>query len=219
MEPEKGQENVLVFCAHNDDNIIGAGGTLAKYAREGKEVLSVIFSYGEKAHPLLKSHEAIRMRVLESKKADSVIGAKGMIYLGLKEGKFAEQIAQKRLGQKIKRIINSKKPVKIFTHSPDDPHPDHRAVHQTVMEVTDKIRHKCDIYSFDIWNPLNVRQRDKPRLVVDITQTMAQKIRAVRLHSSQWMTLLTMVPAIYIRGLANGLYAGSKYAEVFVKIR
>lgn len=29
---------VLVFAPHNDDEVLGVGGTIAKYAREGYEV-------------------------------------------------------------------------------------------------------------------------------------------------------------------------------------
>lgn len=44
----------MVFCAHPDDEVLGAGGTIAKYAREGKKVIAVIFSYGESSHPWMK---------------------------------------------------------------------------------------------------------------------------------------------------------------------
>ena len=50
-------------------------------------------------------------------------------------------------------------------------------------------------------------------------ETFKQKIKAIREHESQWMALATMIPAVYIRGLLNGLDKGVKYAEVFVKLR
>ena len=40
------KNTVLVICAHPDDEIIGAGGTIATYAREGKDVITIIFSNG-----------------------------------------------------------------------------------------------------------------------------------------------------------------------------
>ncbi|MEK6845367.1 MAG: PIG-L family deacetylase, partial [Nanoarchaeota archaeon] len=40
-------ETVVVFGAHSDDFVIGAGGTIAKYQQEGKKILAVVFSYGE----------------------------------------------------------------------------------------------------------------------------------------------------------------------------
>jgi len=36
------KETILVLAAHNDDQAIGAGGTLAKYAQEGKKVISLL---------------------------------------------------------------------------------------------------------------------------------------------------------------------------------
>lgn len=212
-------DSILCLCAHNDDHVIGAGGTLAKYAREGNDVITVIFSYGEKSHPWLQDKEVVKMRVEESKVADKVIGAKKLYYLGLKEGQFVEGVKDKKLVTKLKRLINVIKPVKIFTHSIDDPHPDHRAVFNTVNDIISSIRHKCDVYSFDIWNPLSIRNRDKPKLVVDVSKTFKFKIRAIQEHKSQWMALAWMIPATYLRGLLNGLDKGVKYAEVFVKLR
>ena len=215
----KKKEAVLLFCAHNDDHIIGAGGTLAKYAKEGIDVVTVIFSYGESTHPWLKDSEIIKKRVAESRKADDIVGGDKLYYFGLKEGKFLEEIEKKKIENKIKRFINIVRPIKIFTHSLDDFHPDHKAVYETIIKIMDEIDYECDMYSFDIWNPLNIRHRNKPKLVVDISKTFKQKIKAIREHESQWMALATMIPAVYIRGLLNGLDKGVKYAEVFVKLR
>ena len=44
---EKRKEAVLFLCAHNDDQLIGAGGTIAKYAKEGKKIVTIVFSFGE----------------------------------------------------------------------------------------------------------------------------------------------------------------------------
>ncbi len=216
---KKDNKPIIVFCAHNDDNIIGVGGTIAQYIKEGREVISVIFSYGEATHPWLKEREAIKMRVNESQQADRILGASRTSYLGLKEGKFIEEINSKDIKAKIKRIINIVRPEKIFTHSPDDPHPDHRAVYSAITQIMDELKYKCDVYSFDIWNPFNIRHRNKPKLFIDITATFPLKVKAFKLHKSQWLAMLTMLPAMYIRAILNGLSKGVKYAEVFVKLR
>ena len=213
------KEVVLVFCAHNDDQILGVGGTIAKYAREGKEVIVVIMSYGETTHLWLKRQEAVKMRVSESRKSDKIFGVKKTYYFGLTEGKFEEQFENKELYKKMKALISIIRPSKIFTHSFDDPHRDHKAVYNIVMRVMDDIDYVCDVYSFDIWNPFNIRKRDSPKLVVDITDTFKLKIKAFRLHKSQWMTKLIMLPLTYIRAMANGLNREVRYAEVFYKLK
>jgi len=56
------KESILVFSAHSDDFVIGAGGTIAKYVREGKKVQAIVFTYGEKSHPWLKG-EVVQSKV------------------------------------------------------------------------------------------------------------------------------------------------------------
>ena len=86
------KEIIIFFCAHNDDHIIGAGGTLAKYVKEGKEVYTIIFSYGEGSHPHFKRRVAVEMRVKESARATKILGGKPVVYLGLREGHFREDL-------------------------------------------------------------------------------------------------------------------------------
>jgi LmbE family N-acetylglucosaminyl deacetylase len=210
---------VIIFCAHNDDNIIGVGGTAALYSSKGVDVISVIFSYGEKSHPWLQKKEVIRMRVEESQKADIIVGGEKTYYLGLNEGNFPFEVQERNIKDKIARFIEELKPSRIFTHSEDDFHPDHRAVYSAVFSTVEKLDYKGDVYSFDVWNPFAVRNRNRPRLVVDVTKTFRKKIQAFRLHKSQWMTMVTMIPAVYARAFFNGLEYGFTYAEVFVKIR
>jgi len=59
---------ILFLCAHNDDQIVGAGGTIAKYAKEGRKIVTIIFSFGETSMPYLQEKISRRTRVLESKR-------------------------------------------------------------------------------------------------------------------------------------------------------
>lgn len=219
---KKIRQNIVVFCAHNDDHVIGAGGALAKYAKDGFNIYTYIFSYGESSHPHLDSGVIIKTRVKESRNADKAIGGKGTFYLGLAEGKFAEEVEQREFKDKIKSYIFDKKPAKIFTHSKDDPHPDHRAVFRVVSEVlkdiAKKMKFDSDIYMFDVWNPLAARGRNAPKLVVDVSDTFKQKINAMKCHKSQKAAMIFMYPAVYSRAVINGLNYHTKYAEVFYKL-
>jgi len=216
---EEKSEIILVFCAHNDDQILGLGGTLAKYAKEGKEIVSIIFSFGESSHPWLIPKEIIETRVRESKKADKILGIKESIYLGLKEGNFLKQIKEKNIDKKIKDILKKYKPIKIFTHSRDDPHPDHQAVHKVVLDVADKIKKKYDVYTFTVWNPIKLLKRNNPKLVIDITKTINKKVNAFQIHKSQKVAKVSLMWSIYFRAFMNGFQNKMKYAEIFYKVR
>lgn len=210
---------VLVFCAHSDDQVIGAGGTIAKFAREGVEVRTIICSYGEMSHPHLDPLEIRKTRVLESKRADTVLGGKGVQFLGLHENKFFEEFSDRGLHGKLVRRIKEFRPDAIFTHSSDDPHPDHRAVHKLVLRMRESIGGPCEIYTFDIWNVFNVRKRRNPRLSVDISSTFVRKLDALSAFRSQKVALFTLVWSVYTKAIANGLRRGTRYAEVFYKVR
>ncbi len=216
---KKKSETVLVLCAHNDDHILGVGGTLAKYNKEGKNIVVIIFSYGESSHVWLKENETIKMRVKESHQADKYLGIEKTYYYGLKEGNIEKEFDEKKLKQKLKRTIKILDPIKIFTHSFDDLHPDHRAVYRKVIETLNEIKRDFELYSFDIWNPFNLRKRDSPKMVVDVTDTFSQKMKAFSLHKSQWHAKTIMTPAAYARGFFNGLNHDFKYAEVFYKLK
>lgn len=215
----KKKQNILVFCAHSDDQILGPGATLAKYAEQGKNIYTIIFSYGETGLLWLKPEIAIKTRINEAKKADKIIGGKGVILFGLKEGKFLEEAAQKNIKEKLIKIIKTKKPIKIFTHSPEDPHPDHRAVHKIVINALEKTRYKYDVFSFDIWNPFTIRKSSLPRLYEDVTETFPIKIEALKCFESQKIALFTLLWSVYVRALVHGSHIHTKYAERFFKIR
>lgn len=213
------KEKVMVFCAHSDDQIFGAGGTLAKYAKEGKEIFTVVFSFGEASHLWLRRRVTIEMRVEESQKADKIIGGSGVFFLGLKEGKFAEEIERKDIKKQIKRLISKKKPTKIFTHSIDDPMPDHRAVHKCITSTLDEMGYKCDVYTFDIWNLFNVRERKNPKMYVDITDTFKTKLKALKCFKSQWHAMLSLLWSIYFWAYIYGQRNNCRFAERFYKAR
>lgn len=213
------KETVIAFCAHNDDPILGAGGTLAKYAKKKRKVIIVIFSYGELSHPWLKKEVTAEMRLKEAEKAFEVMGCKNIIYMGLDDGKLAEQLESGDPKQKIMEIINENCPAKIFTHAADDPHPDHRAVNNAVLKVVDEHKCNCDVYTFGVWSPIKFAKRDEPKLVIDTTDTFKIKIKAFKCHVSQKLTEYSILWSIYLKDFFNGKKRGYGRAEVFTKVR
>lgn len=214
-----GKQTIIVFCAHSDDQIFGPGATLAKYSQEGKEIYTVIFSYGESSLPWLKPEIAIKTRVEEGQAADKLIGGSGVTFFGLKEGKFVEEAKEKDLIRTIERILESKQPAKIFTHSPEDPHPDHRDVYKIIIKALDEIKYNCDVYAFDVWNPFTINQPNFPKMYEDVTTTFSKKIKALRLFKSQQASLLALFWSVYVRAIVHGFHIHKRFAERFFKVR
>ena len=229
IDKQNEKKNVLVICAHSDDQILGPGGTMAKYAREGYDVHTIIFSYGEVSHPHLKLGSIAKIRVKESKEADNIIGGKGVIFLAIKDGQMKQDFTNRKMMPKLKNLILKHNPDKIFTHSSDDMLPDHRFVRKIVLEAYDSLHKQkkvfSDVYSFDVWNIWNFKKRKEPYLVVDISKTFKYKIRALHTFKSQInffsFTYLVNILyiSVYVKAIMNGLKNGCKLAEVFYKIR
>ena len=215
MAPGAAQESVLVVCAHPDDEVFGPGGTVARYSREGKTVRAVIFTYGEDSHPWQKSELTQEVRIRESKRAAGILGYKECLYLGLKEGKILDELHDTDLSTKLKRLIEKFGATKIITHSPNDPHPDHRATYQVVRAVAASLRTAVPVYTFDIWTVVSFRHRGRPTLVVDISGTFSTKIRALRCFKSQQFSLLSLLWSVYLKALLTGVKNNCRYAEAF----
>lgn len=209
-------EFILTIGAHNDDYIVGAGGTLAKYRKEGKEFYSVIFSFGEMSHMHFKEDVVVAMRKKEAERADKILGGSGIEYLGIREGTFMDN--KEAAIKQLTAIINRKKPDKVFTHSDQDPHPDHYAVSQIVFETLRRMKYKGDVYSFDVWNIFRFKKQEHPQLVVDIKDTFKLKIDSFKAHKSQKAAIWSLMWNLYFKAVVHGIRHGYGLCEVCTKV-
>lgn len=213
------KDNILVFCAHPDDEVFGVGGTIAMYKAQGIPAVAVIFSYGEDSHPWLDKKFTVKTRVKESKSAGELIGYSESIFLGLPANELSEMIKKRKVEWKVKSLISKYQPTKIFMHSAQDPHPAHKAVNKAVRNALSSLRYKCDVYGFNIWGQFNPLSKKTPKLVVDISKTFSIKTKALAKFKSQKMSLISLLPHVYMTALINGFNYDVKYAEVFEKVR
>ena len=192
--------NVLVVSAHPDDPDFGAGGSIAKLAKDGARVTYVIVTDGSQGgeDPKQKDSDLIAIRQKEQKAAAKVLGVSKVEFLGYKDGHLSPDL---KLRHDIVRMIRKHKPELVITHIPgrvlDAPmggsHPDHLAVGEATMAA---------VYP-DSRNPRAFRSLLKEGLqphevtevwipfwtsgdhLVDISSTFDLKIAALRKHKSQ----------------------------------
>lgn len=217
----KKKRAVMVFCAHPDDEVIGPGGTLKKYAEQGIDTYVVIFSGGEMSNKLYKKNKLIELRHKESTLAGDILGVKKIFNLGLRDMYLTADLKDLKNCEKVENLIQKIKPEKIFTHSMDDMlYIDHRAVHDCVFDVVNKLNkegNKYQLYTFNIWT-LTVRKRDFPRLIINIDNEFKHKIKALKAFNSQKLALLQLTPMVYLKAIIAGWKHDCKYAEEFYKI-
>jgi len=218
MKKRGKKENIVVFGAHSDDFVIGAGGMIAKYAREGNKIVSIVFSYGESSHPWLKKKVIQKMRLNEALDASRMLGCKTYVF-DLKEFNFLEEYKTKELEPKILALLNKIKPAKIFTHSNEDPHPDHKAAHQLTLMIYEQLysKPKPELYIFSIWNPVSFRSY--PALYVNISKTFSLKLRALKTFRSQKLHVMYPLFLLIFRAIKDGLKIRTWFGEKFYRIK
>lgn len=217
------KESVLVFSAHSDDFVIGAGGLIKKYVEEGKKVISIVFSYGEKSHPWLKEEVVKELRSEETLQASRILGCKTKFF-NLHEFKFWEEFSKdKVMEEDLFALVKQANPDKIFTHSPEDPHPDHQGVYKITLHLLEKLKEEKsplnpEIYIYSIWNPVSFRSK-YPAYYVDISPNFKVKMQALNTFKSQKIHIAYPVFLLFIKNLLHGLKIRKKFAEKFFRIK
>lgn len=125
----------MAVLAHPDDESLGVGGTLARYADEGAEIFVVTATRGERGRngefPADSPAQLAALREAELRAACRVLGVSEVCLLGYPDGALDEvdpREAAARIGHQIRRI----RPHVVLTFGPEGAygHPDHIAISQ-----------------------------------------------------------------------------------------
>ena len=192
MEDKK---TFMVVAAHPDDPEFGAGGTVAKYVREGWRAVYVICTNGDKGtpDPEMTSELLAIIREQEQKDAAKVLGVSEVIFLGHPDG-WLEDGPEFR-GELV-RLIRKYRPELVITHDPTRKymgHHDHRITGQVCMDAVfpycrDHLfypEHKAEgLTPFKV-GEMYLTGAEEPNKYVDITETFDLKMKAIACHVSQ----------------------------------
>ena len=164
--------NILVIGAHYDDAELGAGGSMAKWVKEGNKVFKLTLSDNDTRFKdkkiYVKPHEAKS----ESKKACEILGVEELNDLVLPQ-KCTELVYNKRDMQKIEAFILDRQINMIVMHNIFDIQQDH--VHAaTISYVAGRY---CDSVLMYQSNQYVLPVDFYPRYYVDISKTIDLKKR------------------------------------------
>ncbi len=132
----KARHRLLALLAHPDDESLGFGGTLAKYAAEGVETYLVTATRGERGRfgkrgKDVDPEETGRVRETELRNAASALGIREVSILGFPDGGIAQVDAGAAIRAAVMHIRRIRPDV-VVTFGPDGGygHPDHIAISQ-----------------------------------------------------------------------------------------
>ena len=181
---------VLVFGIHPDDVELGCGGTVAKSVGQGHKVMIVDLSRGESS-----SNGTPEERALEAQEAAKILGCGGRENLGITDGEIraGDFDGRKKVVAAIRRI----RPDLVLMPSQDDPHPDHAGGAVLIEEsvylagIHGYTAKGCAAENTQGWATgqglIYTGRRDlEPDVIVDISETFAAKMDAIRAHRTQF---------------------------------
>ena len=181
-------KKILVVAPHPDDETLGVGGTIAKLASEGNEVHVLIIS----GHlPPLYNREEYEITVNEARQALDILGVFNSKFLEIPATMIGDMPLHK-LNKSIIEMISNVKPHIVFCPFPDR-HIDHRLVFDSLMVATRPIGvgKKIEIIaayetlSETHWNAPHIEPNFTPNWIIDITENIEKKLKAVRCYKSQ----------------------------------
>ncbi len=196
------ERRILGVFAHPDDETSGAGGTITKYVRQGADVTIATATRGEMgalgAGGLVISREELpRVRERELRAVLRLYGARPPVLLGYRDQEVKDARLEE-IVEKVRGIMRRVQPDVVITFGPRgiSRHEDHIAVHRAAVEAFHGHRRSVPEAPrlFYVAIPKDMAQRFEldldgpevnPHVMVDISETVAVKVRALRTYRSQ----------------------------------
>lgn len=211
---------VVVFAPHNDDEVLGVGGTLAKHINNGDEVYVIVVTAG-------KDTKRLRNIQKEALAAHEVLGVKETVFIGLPVIELVH-VPVKEINKRIADEIQAIKPQVVYLPYSGDMHIDHKVTTNSAMVALRPVDLPSikEIYMYETlsetgWHTPTIDNTFIPNVWIDITSTFEQKIDAMQCYKSQLKEYPEPRSIEALEALAK--YRGStmkmKYAESFMLVR
>ena len=220
-------QRVLVVTAHPDDSEFGAGGTVAKLAKDGCEITYVIVTDGNKGSGdrTMTPERLATIRADEQRNAARTLGVARVEFLGYPDCEVEDT---RDLRRDVTRAIRRWRPDLVICQSPTRTynlgvsHRDHRVVGGAALDCVYPLArdHMAFPELLPEFEPHKVRQVyvmqwQNPQLVIDIAEVIDVKLRALACHASQFTDFKAVETRVRQRSAEIGKGQNFAYAEGF----
>ena len=225
-------ERAMVVYAHPDDAEFGLAGTMAKWAKAGVEITYCMVTNGASgSDDETMTREKLRdTRYAEQRAAAKILGVKNCVFLGYEDGYLYPTLEVRR---DVARQVRIHRPDALFAMDPTSRvsdfyvnHPDHIAAGEVALRAINPDASTRQMFP-ELWTEEHLEPHKPKALflmsfgagatVIDISDTLELKVKALLAHSSQiWPGADEM-----IRSWAKqtGKSAGYKAGESFRIVR
>lgn len=196
MEQNGIPQSAMVIIAHPDDAEFTMAGTLAAWVQAGCRVSYVVCTDGNAGshEPGMTRERLAKIRRAEQRAACATLGVSEVRFLGYDDGLLQPTLELRR---DLVRTIRQQKPEAILTSDPSRffsgdhyiNHPDHRAAGQAALDAVAPASAMPLLWPEE-GDPHRVERvyiygNNEPNVWIDISDTIEQKIAALKQHASQ----------------------------------
>ena len=186
---------VLVISPHPDDSESGAGATIARWTAQGRKVVLVVCTNGDKgtSNRNIAPEQLAETRAAEQLRAAEVLGISEVVFLRYPDQDLEDS---SEFREKIVRQVRLHRPETVLTVDPARRHIRHRDHYVAGRVTLDAVfPYARDHLAYpehlrEGLEPHSVREvylwgSGDPDTYLDVTDTFETKLRALRCHASQ----------------------------------
>ena len=221
--------NILAIGAHPDDIELSCAGTLARYAELGDTLFVAVFTCGDMGDLHVPPDKLAQVRKAEAQASADIVGA-SLLWPAITDELVFPNETQRQV---MIDLLRQADPDVIFTHSPNDYHPDHRYVSQLVFDsyfqkglphLPGLTRPACRFGQAQVYYMDNLAGIEfVPTEYVDITKAIDTKRKMLNCHQSQikpmqQLAATNLLEIMETQSRFRGFAAGCQYAEGFRRL-
>ena len=217
-------KNILVIAPHPDDEVLGCGGIMNKYAEAGDQVYVLVMTRGTAK---FYSDERIDNVRKEARNAHHLLGVKETIFLDFPAPEL-DTVSISEISKAIAEVINKFNIQIVFLPHRGDIHHDHTIVFNAGLVASRPVEQYSvkEIYCYETlseteWAAPFGDDAFIPNHFVNVTDQFEVKLKAMECFKSQIRPFPNSRSLEAIEALAKfrGATVGFERAEAFVQIR
>lgn len=210
-------QTVLVIGAHPDDEVLGAGGAIAKHAAADESVHVLIVTEG--ATQQYDDESMVNQKVSEARECADRLGVESVRFGELPDMRL-DDVPHVEVNAAIEAAVDDIAPDVVYTHSDREVNIDHRAVHESTIVATRPKSGVERVLTYEVpsstdW--VGGSERFEPNVYVDISDYLDAKLEAFRAYESETREYPhpRSSKGIKARARSRGIEAGFGAAEAF----
>jgi len=218
----------MVIAAHPDDEVLGAGGVIARHSREGDEVFVLILAEGLTSRDDIRDRVGKRGELSElahsARKAHDILGTKSLELLDFPDNRM-DSVDLLDVIKEIELRMDVIRPEIVYSHHHGDLNIDHRICHNAVVTACrpQPGHYVEELMFFEVLSGTDYQTPDfgygfNPNCFIDIGSDLDKKLEALDAYCGEMRDFPHTRSIKALRALAEvrGSSVGFTAAEAFV---